>query len=65
MRVFLDHCIPAGLSEHLVGHAVTTARAASWEDKQDPDLLRLLDQVCDVLVTVDRNLPFQNNLSKV
>jgi hypothetical protein len=33
-----------------------------WADEDDGPLLRLLEPVCDVFVTVDRNLPFQQRL---
>ncbi len=33
-----------------------------WADTDDGPLLALLESVCDVFVTVDRRLPFQQRL---
>jgi hypothetical protein len=33
-----------------------------WANEDDGPLLRLLEPVCDVFVTVARNLPFQQRL---
>ena len=36
---------------------------ASWAGIKDGELLRLAEGEFDVLITVDRNLPFQQNLA--
>ena len=65
MRVLLDECAPRALKRHLVklGHACRTVLEAGWSGKKNGELLRLAEADFDVLVTVDTNLPYQQNLS--
>lgn len=62
MRLVLDNCVPRTLLPHLVGLSVTTVGDLGWADVNDGPLLDLLTEVCDLFVTVDRNLPFQQRL---
>ena len=61
-RVVLDNCVPRTLIRHLTPLAVQRVEDYGWADEDDGPLLRLLEPVCDVFVTVDRNLPFQQRL---
>ena len=65
MRILLDECVPAGLRRELIGHKVQTVAYAGWSNAKNGTLLRLVadsDQF-DVFVTVDKNLPLQQELS--
>jgi hypothetical protein len=63
MRILLDECVPRRLRSHLVGHEVRTVAEMAWRGKRNGDLLRaMVGQGFDVLLTVDRNLPYQQNL---
>lgn len=63
MRIVLDACVPAGLARYLVGHDVTTvSRLLGASNVDDGPLLDRLAGQCDAFVTVDKNLPFQQNL---
>jgi predicted nuclease of predicted toxin-antitoxin system len=65
MRLLLDECLPVELAENLPGHTTRTARQMGWLGIQNGRLLKLIaesDQF-DVFVTVDKNLPHQQNLS--
>ncbi len=63
MRIVLDACVPASLARFLTGHDVTTvSRLLGASNVDDGELLDRLAGHCDVFVTVDRNLPFQQNL---
>jgi predicted nuclease of predicted toxin-antitoxin system len=64
MKLLLDECIPAkfkfDLSGH--GHEVTTVIDAGFIGKENGELLNLAENAFDALVTVDKNLPAQQNL---
>lgn len=63
MRVLLDECVPRPLKRFLQGHAVRTVTEMGWKGAQNGDLLsRIRAAAFDVLVTVDQNLPYQQNL---
>jgi hypothetical protein len=61
-RVVLDNCVPRTLLPHLALPGATTVGDLGWADLDDGPLLVRLADVCDVFVTADRNLPFQQRL---
>lgn len=65
MRVLLDECFPRALSRDLPGHDVKTVDEAGWAGTKNGELLRVAAKDFDVLLTVDRNLEYQQNLSGV
>jgi hypothetical protein len=63
VRIVLDACVPAGLARFLPGHnVVTVRRLLGTSDLDDGPLLDRLAGQCDAFITVDKNLPFQQNL---
>lgn len=63
MRVLLDECVPRALGKELVGHDVRTVTEAGWEGMKNGELLQLAAGLFDVLLTVDRNLEYQQNFA--
>jgi hypothetical protein len=61
-RVVLDNCVPRTLLRHLNLPGATTVGDLGWADLDDGPLLDRLAAVCEVFVTADRNLPFQQRL---
>jgi hypothetical protein len=61
VKVFLDECFDWRLARDIVGHDVKTARQMAWTIVKNSELLTLASQHFDVF-TVDRNLPFQQDL---
>ena len=61
MRVLLDECVPRTLREQLPGHEVKTVAQSGWTGVKNGELLRLAAERFDVLLTVDRNLEYQQN----
>ena len=61
-RVLLDECVDWRLSRHLRPHSVTTVAKAGWSGVKNGRLLRQAETVFDVLITVDRNLSFQQRV---
>ena len=63
MRVLLDTCVPKRLARDLSGYEVRHATELGWGDLDDGLLLDAMAGSFDALVTADRNLPYQQNLS--
>jgi len=61
MRVILDECLPRRLSRELPGHDVTTVPAAGWAGVVNGALLRRISGSYEAFVTIDGNLPAQQN----
>lgn len=62
MKVLLDECLPRRLRRSLPGHEVKTVPEMGWASIKNGALLRLAEPLFDVFITVDKNLPFQQNL---
>jgi hypothetical protein len=63
MRVLPDECVPRGLRAHLPGHEVKTVADAGWAGVKNGALLQLAATQFDVLLTVDRNVEYQQNFT--
>ena len=61
MRLLLDECVPAGLKRALPDHQVSTVVLQGWSGVKNGRLLTLAAHDFDALVTVDKNLPYQQN----
>ena len=64
MRILLDECLPKRLKRDLVGHQARTVPEMGWASKKNGELLALAEAEFDVLVTVDRNLSFQQDVNR-
>ncbi len=67
MRILLDENFPVDFAKLLVEHGVATTHVYNlgWSGIKDGELLRRAYRVCEVFVTLDRNLEFQQNLKIV
>ena len=64
MRLLVDECVPRPLLSDLVGHDAHHVVDMGWSSKRNGELLKLmLAERFEALLTVDQNLPFQQNLS--
>ncbi len=63
MRILLDECLPRKLKAHLQPHEARTVPEMGWAGLKNGRLLSLAEAEFDVFLTVDRNLPYQQNLS--
>jgi predicted nuclease of predicted toxin-antitoxin system len=65
MRILVDECAPSALARFLreVGHDCRTVQQTDWSGKQNGELLELAENQFDVLVTIDTNLQYQQNLA--
>jgi len=61
MRVILDECLPRKLGLLLTGHEVSTVQRAGWAGVVNGQLLAKIAGQYDAFITVDQNLPAQQN----
>jgi len=61
MRLLLDESVPRRLRRALPGHSVKTAVEMGWGGVKNGALLVLAAAEFDAFITVDRNLPYQQN----
>ena len=65
MHVLFDNGVPRGVASGLEGHVVEEARDRGWDRLTNGDLLDAAEAVgFDVLVTTDRNIRHQQNLTR-
>jgi predicted nuclease of predicted toxin-antitoxin system len=65
MRVLLDEQLPRHLAREIGGHDVSTVQQRGWAGLKNGELLRAAAaEGFEILVTADRNLQFQQNLSR-
>ena len=62
MRILLDENFPIGFAKLLPGHNIATVHGLGWSGIKNGELLRRACYVCEVFVTLDRNLEFQQNI---
>ena len=63
MRVLLDEHLPVDLALELAGHHVDTVVGRGWAGIKNGDLLRRMSGDYDVLITMDRNIEFQQPIA--
>lgn len=63
MKILIDECLPKDLKKQLVNHSPFTVRDMKWEGKKNGELLkRMVNAGFEVFITIDSNLPNQQNL---
>lgn len=65
MKILIDECLPAELRETFaaLGHECQTVRQAGFGSKKNGELLTLAESHWDVLLTSDRNIKYQQNMT--
>ncbi len=64
MRILLDECVPRPLRRELAGHDVRTIGEMGWAGRKNGELLALMAGAgFEVLLTVDQNLRYQQDLT--
>lgn len=66
MKILLDESLPGKLrNDFSKEHEVLTVRDMGWLGKKNGELLRLMtENNFKLFITVDRNLPYQQNLQR-
>ena len=63
MRLLLDESVPSRLRRSLASHEVRTVGEMGWSGTKNGKLLVLASAAFDAFITVDKNLPHQQNLT--
>ena len=65
MRVLLDEQMPRDLVPELKGHEVRTVGQMGWKGLDNGELLARASGRFDVLLSMDKNLPAQHEISRL
>jgi predicted nuclease of predicted toxin-antitoxin system len=65
MRLLIDESIPVRLRRYLPDHAVKTVVEMGWSGMRNGALLTRASRQFNAFITVDKNLPFQQNLQQL
>ena len=65
MRLLLDESVPSRFRRSLPNHEVRTVVEMGWSGIKNGKLLALAAHDFDALITVDKNLPYQQNLTSL
>jgi predicted nuclease of predicted toxin-antitoxin system len=65
MKILMDECLPVALAGSItsIGHECVTVRQAGFGSKKNGELLALAEGRWDVLLTSDRNIKHQQNMT--
>ena len=63
MRLLLDESVPRRLKKSLPNHTVQTAVEMGWGGIKNGELLQRAASEFDAFITVDKKLPYQQNLA--
>jgi hypothetical protein len=63
VKLLLDECVTRFVKRDLPGHEVQTIEEAGFKGQENGDLLRAATGTYEVLITVDQNLPYQQNVT--
>jgi len=64
MRVLFDQATPVPIRRYLEGHEVRTTAQQAWDTLKNGELLAAAEaDGFDVLLTTDKNMPYQQNLA--
>jgi hypothetical protein len=62
MKVLLDECVTRYLKQDCTGHEVSTIDEAGFKGLKNGRLLQAATGIYDVLLTVDQNMQYQQNM---
>ncbi len=65
MKLLFDECVPRPLRKEFIGHEVSTIEEAGYKSLKNGALLQAASQEFEVLITVDKNLEYQQNPQKL
>ncbi len=63
MMILIDENLPRKLAAHLHGHECRTVVECGWSGKKNGELIVLADPLFDVLLTLDKNIPYQQDVT--
>lgn len=63
MRVLIDENLPRKLASYLQGHDCRTVTECGWAGRKNGELLSLAEPLFDVLLTLDKSVLYQQDVS--
>ena len=64
MKILFDNGTPKPIARSLTGHVITYARGIGWRELKNGELIqRAEDAGYDVLLSTDKNIRYQQNLT--
>jgi hypothetical protein len=63
LKILLDECTPRIVKKRLPQFVIQTVQEMGWAGIKNGKLLRLAEGQFDVMISTDKNLPYQQNLS--
>jgi hypothetical protein len=63
VKLLLDECVTRFVKRDLSDHTVHTVEEAGLKGLENGDLLRAASGTYEVLINVDQNLPYQQNIA--
>ena len=64
MRILLDEGVPDLIKKRLTQFSIASVQELAWRGIRNGALLDLMAGRFGIIITTDKNLPFQQNLSK-
>jgi hypothetical protein len=64
LKILLDEGVPKVIQRRLTGLSISNVEELGWRGIKNGKLLELMAGQFQVLITADKNLPFQQNLKK-
>ena len=64
MKILFDQGTPAPLRQSLAPHSVSTVFEMGWAEVENGNLLAAAENVFEAFITTDKNLRYQQNLSR-
>ena len=64
MNILLDECVPKPVARFFPDHAVKTVQGIGWSGILNGELIKRAESSFDLLITSDKNLQYQQNLSE-
>jgi predicted nuclease of predicted toxin-antitoxin system len=65
MRILIDENFPADFAKLIEGHEVFTVHSLGWSGIKNGELLHRAKEICEVFLTLDQNLEFQQNIASL
>ena len=63
MKILFDECVPRPLRRFLPGNEIKTVQEMGWGRVKNGDLLALAEPDFELLLTSDKNVRYQQNLT--
>jgi predicted nuclease of predicted toxin-antitoxin system len=68
MKILIDECVPYNLLKDLRNKGIKTVftvRMMGWDGYKNGELIKIADNQFDVFITIDKNLKYQQNLTRI